>query len=245
LIGKILNSKQGFDFQSLWDGDTSKYNGDDSAADMAMCNMLAFWTGRDAVRMDSLFRQSSIYRQKWDERHFSDGTTYGVHTINKAIKDCRNVYDATFGTTEWTKRLKYNEDGKILKTPSNCLVILRNDPNLKEKFSYDMTVSAAFKAKGLPWSQKDDEYSTTNEKMMSDGDFKALYNYFHDNYGISNTGVIDNSFAEFCMSIQHNPLLDYLNGLQWDGVKRVDSLLIDYQNAEDTPYTREKLHGKL
>jgi len=242
LINKILSSKQCFDFQLLWDGNTSKYNGDDSAADMALCNILAFWTGRDHSRMDSLFRQSALYRPKWDECHFSDGTTYGDHTINKAIKDCHNVYDATFKVAdqeEWRKKLKYNEDGKILKTPSNCLLILRNDPKLKGKFSYDMTVSAAFKTKGLPWSQKDDEYSTTNEKMMSDGDFKALYNYFHDHYGISNIGVIDNSFAEFCMTIQHNPLLDYLNSLQWDGVPRVDTLLIDYQNAEDTIYTRE------
>lgn len=242
LIDKILSSKQCFDFQLLWDGNTSKYNGDDSAADMALCNMLSFWTGRDHNRMDSLFRQSALYRPKWDECHFSDGTTYGDHTINKAIKDCHNVYDATFKAIdqeEWRKKLKYNEDGKILKTPSNCLLILRNDPKLKGKFSYDMTVSAAFKTKGLPWSQKDDEYSTTNEKMMSDGDFKALYNYFHDHYGISNIGVIDNSFAEFCMTIQHNPLLDYLNGLpQWDGVPRVDRLLIDYLNAEDTPYSR-------
>jgi len=100
LIGKILKSKQGFDFQSLWDGDTNKYSGDDSAADMALCNMLAFWTGRDAVRMDSLFRQSGLYRGKWDKCHFADGITYGVHTINKAIKDCCNVYDATFGTAD-------------------------------------------------------------------------------------------------------------------------------------------------
>ena len=99
LIDKILKSKQCFDFQSLWDGNTDKYNGDDSAADMALCNLLAFWTGRDHSRMDALFRQSNLYRPKWDERHFSDGTTYGNHTINKAIMDCRNVYDPAFGTT--------------------------------------------------------------------------------------------------------------------------------------------------
>gem|GEM_PF-3514171 len=248
LIDKILSSKQCFDFQLLWDGDTSKYNNDASGADLALCSLFAFWTGRDAVRMDALFRQSGLYRPKWDERHFSDGTTYGAHTINKAIKDCCNVYDATFKAIdqeEWRKKLKYNEDGKILKTPANCLLILRNDSKLKGKFSYDMTVSAAFKTKGLPWSQKDNEYSMANKKMMSDGDFKALYNYFHDHYGISNTGVIDNSFAEFCMSIQNNPLLDYLNSLQWDGVQRVDTLLVDYYNAEDTLYTREVTRKKL
>lgn len=93
LIQKILRSKSGPDFERLLNGDTSKYNGDDSAADQALANMLAFWTGRDAVRMDSLFRQSRLYREKWDERHFADGRTYGEATINKAIADCKATYD--------------------------------------------------------------------------------------------------------------------------------------------------------
>jgi len=139
---------------------------------------------------------------------------------------------------DWTKNLIRDKEGKILKIPSNVLIILENDPNLKDRFSYDMTVAATFKTKGLPWSQKDDEYSAADKKIMSDGDFKSLYNYFHNQYGIANTTIIDNTFAEFCMLIQHNPLLDYLNTLQWDGIARVDTLLIDYLSAEDTPYTR-------
>ncbi len=140
---------------------------------------------------------------------------------------------------DWTKKLKRDDEGKILKIPSNVLIILINDPKLKDKFSYDMTVGTAFKTTGLPWSHKDDKYTTTDKKMMSDGDYKSLFNYMHNNYGISNISVIENSFAEFCMSIQHNPLIDYLDGLpQWDGMSRVDSLLIDYLNAEDTAYVR-------
>lgn len=245
LITKIAESKQGVDFQTLWIGDTSKYNGDDSSADMALCNILAFWTGRNSSHIDSLFRQSGLYREKWDRR--TGSTTYGEKTIQKAIKDWHQVYDANFmlcsaGTADlakdWKGTLKRNDEGKILKTPYNVLIILRNDRNFKDKFSYDMTVGAAFKTIGLPWSHKDDEYNNADKKMMSDGDFKSLYNYFHNEYGICNTTIIDNSFAEFCMEIQHNPLLDYLDNLEWDGVPRVDTILIDYMNAVDTLYTR-------
>ena len=72
-------------------GDTSEY-GDHSAADQAMCNALAFATGREPQRMDALFRQTALYREKWDEKHYSDGKTYGEGTILAACRDCREVY---------------------------------------------------------------------------------------------------------------------------------------------------------
>jgi Virulence-associated protein E/Primase C terminal 2 (PriCT-2) len=35
-----------------------------------------------------------------------------------------------------------------------------------------------------------------------------------------------------------HPVCEYLGGLKWNGVKRIDSWLIDYGSAEDTPYIR-------
>lgn len=90
LLNKIRASSQGAAFCALWRGDTSAHNGDASAADMALCNMLAFWTGKDAVRMDELFRKSGLMRAKWDEKHGPD--TYGAMTTGKAIEDCKAVY---------------------------------------------------------------------------------------------------------------------------------------------------------
>jgi hypothetical protein len=76
-------------FARLFDGDWSggKY-GSQSEADMALCCHLAFWTGGDAVRMDSLFRQSGLYRlDKWERSDYRDGT------IKKAIEQTRERYD--------------------------------------------------------------------------------------------------------------------------------------------------------
>ena len=142
--------------------------------------------------------------------------------------------------SDWVSTLTATKDGGIAKTPGNVLKILQNDERLKGKFYYDAMASAAFKAKGLPWSGRDDEYSKTLErKLVSDGDYKSLCNYIHNHYGIGNITVIENAFAEHCMAIMENPLHDYLNGLEWDGVTRIDSLLIDYFDAEDSAYTRE------
>ena len=61
-----------------------------SEADMAFCNYLAYYCAKDKEKMDAIFRQSSLYRTKWDEKRGE--FTYGEKTLNKAIKDCKNVY---------------------------------------------------------------------------------------------------------------------------------------------------------
>ena len=84
LFTKIRASRQGMAFDRLWSGDAGA---DHSAADLALCNLLARWTDRDTDRVDRLFRQSGLMREKWDKPHFSDGRTYGQATVAKAIAD--------------------------------------------------------------------------------------------------------------------------------------------------------------
>lgn len=100
VIARIRRSKQAQLFKTLYDhGDTSAYGGDDSAADMALCNVLAFWTGRDATLMDEIFRTSALYRSKWDEMHGE--AAYGTNTINKAIEDCTDWYGKPRPAPDW------------------------------------------------------------------------------------------------------------------------------------------------
>ena len=60
---------------------------DASSADAALCQHLAFWTGRDCERMDRLFRCSGLYREKWENR-----PDYRDRTITRAAEQCANVY---------------------------------------------------------------------------------------------------------------------------------------------------------
>lgn len=36
--------------------------------------------------MDRMFRKSGLFRKKWDQIHYADGSTYGEVVINKAIE---------------------------------------------------------------------------------------------------------------------------------------------------------------
>lgn len=64
-----------------------------STSDLALCNTLAFYTRKDQEQMDRIFRQSALYRPKWDEIHDPENSrTYGQMTIDKAIAGTVGVY---------------------------------------------------------------------------------------------------------------------------------------------------------
>ena len=85
LIARICKCPTGEKFKRLWEGGGGQ---DDSANDLALCNRLASLTKKDPARIDRLFRQSGLFRPKWDEVHYSNGDTYGEHTINLAVETC-------------------------------------------------------------------------------------------------------------------------------------------------------------
>lgn len=91
LIEKARTAANGSKFERLWNGDWSDYPSR-SEADLALCSQLAFWTGGERDRIDRLFRQSGLYRQKWDESHFANGRTYGAATVDKAIAQAQTFY---------------------------------------------------------------------------------------------------------------------------------------------------------
>jgi putative DNA primase/helicase len=85
LLEKMFgNQKTGAASKRLWDGDTSAHDDDASAADLALLSHLLWWCNYDAARADYLFRLSGLMRPKWDQRHSSDGRTYGQMTLDKA-----------------------------------------------------------------------------------------------------------------------------------------------------------------
>ena len=81
LLEKARNAGRGT-FAALYDGGGQGY-GSQSEADLALCGMLAFWTGGDLGRMDRLFRASALMRDKWDERR--GDATYGERTLNLSM----------------------------------------------------------------------------------------------------------------------------------------------------------------
>lgn len=89
VINKATYARNGNNFKMLWNGDFSHYSSQ-SEADLALCGILAFWTNRDISQMDRLFRQSGLFREKWDRKQA--GSTYGLITLQKAAGETKDVY---------------------------------------------------------------------------------------------------------------------------------------------------------
>lgn len=89
VIQRIEGSRQGSEFRKLMAGDTSLHGGDDSSADMALANILAFYTNRDEAQTERIMRRSGLVRDKWDEKH--GDATYLYRTIRKACDECRET----------------------------------------------------------------------------------------------------------------------------------------------------------
>lgn len=95
LLDEIFKSKAGNKFRDLWQGDIDylKFHyayPSPSEADIALCSILAFWTEKDAQRIDRLFRKSGLMRNKWDE--YRGAQKYGEKTIAKAIANTKEVW---------------------------------------------------------------------------------------------------------------------------------------------------------
>ncbi|MFC7514074.1 AAA family ATPase [Herbaspirillum sp. GCM10030257] len=84
IIARAKRAGNGDKFTKLFDGHFEEYPSH-SDADLALCNLLAYWTQEDA-QIDTLFRRSGLFRlERWDKVHSSDGATYGQMTISKAL----------------------------------------------------------------------------------------------------------------------------------------------------------------
>ena len=81
LIETMFNAENGREVKLLWDANldflATNYedkggdrNHDESSADAALAQHLAFYTGNDKARMLTLMRQSKLYREKWDREDY-------------------------------------------------------------------------------------------------------------------------------------------------------------------------------
>lgn len=110
ILRRATTATNGERFARLWSRDRSGYTSD-SEADLALCSMLAFWTGPDEDRIASLVTRSGLAREKWtrkDYRHCTiarvlNGAIEFYETAKKGAEPSRNGYSR--GATSTPERL--------------------------------------------------------------------------------------------------------------------------------------------
>jgi len=140
----------------------------------------------------------------------------------------------------WMSKLAVSSTtGLPAKTTDNILIILENDPLLKGRIAFDEFANRGLVLGDLPWDPRKDR------RQWTDVDDAGLRHYIERVYGITGKERIFDALALCAHKHTINDVKDYLTGLKWDGIKRLDTLLIDYLGAEDNVYTRAVIRKSL
>ena len=153
----------------------------------------------------------------------------------EALADfAEDAADINDGSTEedWKKKLKITDKGGIAQTIENVVIILRHDPKLAGCLALNEMEHTIVSRKDLPWRK------VKNSAQWIDADDAALRYYLERVYGIASKDRIFDAVNVVATENKFHPVRDYLDGCTWDGMSRVETLLVDYLGAEDNAYTR-------
>lgn len=128
------------------------------------------------------------------------------------------------------KELK-NGDLVTIQSIENICTVLRLDENLAGKIKYNELSYSPFIYGELPWTNGDNYREWTN---TDDSNLKC---YIEDTYGLTSMDKIMEALNIVISENPFNPVVNYLEQLKWDGVKRIDSLLSDYLGVEKNEYS--------
>ena len=132
---------------------------------------------------------------------------------------------------DWLKELEYEKRSTVVKnTLRNLLLILNNDEKLKgivfNQLSDGMEIKGA-----VPWEHPG--------RFWRDADDAQLISYIDLTYGTFSMRNYNIAVTKAADDRSYHPVREFLDALpEWDKVPRVDTLLIDYLGADDTPYVR-------
>lgn len=139
----------------------------------------------------------------------------------------------------WLSKLTKDGNGRYEKTINNVVIVLENDPLLKGRIVTDEFASCGMVLGRVPWNQ------TEEKRRWKDVDDAGFYRYVEVFYGLTGREKLDNALMIVSAQNRINEVKQYLQGLKWDGVKRLDRLLSEYLGAEDTAYTRAVMRKSL
>ena len=131
----------------------------------------------------------------------------------------------------WKARLVYEPRTlKLENSLHNIQLILENDPLLRD-IVFNQLADGMEITGQVPWKHP--------AKFWRDQDDAQLISYVDNHYGSFSARNYEIAVTKVTDDRSYHPIREMFEALPpWDGVHRVDTLLIDYLGAQDNPYVR-------
>lgn len=132
----------------------------------------------------------------------------------------------------WKNSLTRRKDGGVEGSLHNCIMILEHDENLAGMVWLNESSNQVVLATDPPWTGGNrDEFTDTDSCEL------AAWLQAPDRYYMS---VSDELALKSVITVarrhRRHPIREYLRGLKWDGIPRVERMFVDLFGAEDKPY---------
>jgi predicted P-loop ATPase len=183
---------------------------------------------RLTVRMKRMGASFEEYRAEAEARPLTAGIA--AEQGERALRRC------------WDRlgNLLMSSKDKPLSNLHNALWMLREDPELSGIVAFDEMEQATMLMRPVPRFNIDEaEPPGFTPRRLTDDDETGLREYLQA-AGLTTLPATEAKAAvDRCAKEgAFHPVRDYLDGLAWDGVPRMDSWMTTYLGAKDTPYTR-------
>ena len=150
--------------------------------------------------------------------------------VNKLLLEERRE-NARSAFDDWEKHLKRDKGGLLENSLHNITLILNNDPALQVLVFNQLADGMEIKGEA-PWKRPD-------VRFWREADDAQLISYVDSHFGTFSSANYNIAVTKVTDDRSYHPIKEYLNGLPpWDGIPRVETLLVDYLGADDNAYTR-------
>lgn len=155
----------------------------------------------------------------------------------QALQDFQDVsHNEENHPADWMSCLAYHPlTGAVQKTIKNVRLMLMHDPQLAGRIRLNEMQNYIIGTAPLPWGNRN---QGTEAFAWGDSDDAGLRDYVEQLLGFRSREIVSDALAQHAIQHVYNPVAEYLEGVTWDGVLRIDTLYVDYFGAEDCPYVR-------
>lgn len=189
-------------------------------------------------------------RTIWDtvEVEREGGITAG--TLVKAARkgEIKKKVEAGFHELSVSYEWDFNQNGDLRSNETNLLLMLTKDKVLLNGdidetenpyfglFVYNELKEAVVFARNPPWALKDRDYV---DQVVEPHDISELRLSITNHMGVNFAmGKAKEIVVTAARRSPNNPVLNYLDSLEWDGEERLETWLIKYAGATDNEYVR-------
>ena len=164
---------------------------------------------------------------------------FSTSVVNNEVAELLDIGEEEEIDLDWAKNLTLDKKtGEIVASIDNIVLILLNDTKLKGVLAYNEFTSRRVMKRSTEWRSITKREQELNGSMWRDNDDSYIRWYLETVYNIVSKDKVRDAMNIAASKNSFNPVTSYLDSCVWDGVKRAETLLIDYMGAEDSDYVK-------